>query len=221
MLLNCGVGEDSWESLGLQGDAAKPKGNQSWLFIGRTDAEAEAPILWPPDAKNWLIGEDPDAGKDWRWEEKRTTEDEMVGWHHRLDRHEFEQALGVGGGHGSLVCCSPWGQKESDPTEWLNWTPIPDMLLFRLVTTEVNDSFTSLLNILDCKDPLILLLFLFHCLLFPISLPDRLVVEDFFSPMPALPFLSTTHLNWCCFPAPSPQQIELYVMWKETGLSEG
>ena len=94
MLLNCGVGEASWESLGLQGDPTSliSKGN----VIGRTDAEAETPILWPPDAKNWLIGKDPDAGKDWRWEEKGTTEDEMVGWHHRLSGHEFEQALGVG-----------------------------------------------------------------------------------------------------------------------------
>jgi len=73
-----------------------PKGNQSWIFIGRTDTEAETPILWPPDAKNWLIGKDPDAGKEWRWEEKGMTEDEMVGWHHQLDGHEFEQALGIG-----------------------------------------------------------------------------------------------------------------------------
>ena len=91
-----------------------PKGNQSWIFIGRTDAEAEVPILWPPDAQNWLIGKDPNAGKDWRQEEKRMTEDEMVGWHHRLDGHEFEQALGVGDGQGSPACCSPQGCKESD-----------------------------------------------------------------------------------------------------------
>ena len=84
-----------------------PKGNQSWIFIGGTDAEAEAPILWPPNAKSWLIGKDPDAGKDWRQEEKGTTEDEMVGWHHRLNGHEFEQAPGVGDGQGSLTCCSP------------------------------------------------------------------------------------------------------------------
>ena len=82
-----------------------PKGNQSWIFIGRTDAEPETPILWPPDAKNWLIGKDRDAGKDWR-QEKATTEDEMVGWHHRLNGHEFEQALEVGDGQGSLACCS-------------------------------------------------------------------------------------------------------------------
>jgi len=98
-----------------------PKGNQSWIFIGRTDAEAETPILWPPDVKNWLLGKDPKAGKDWRQEEKGTTEDEMVGCHHWLDGHQFEQALGVGDGQGSLACCSPWGCKESDRTERLNW----------------------------------------------------------------------------------------------------
>ena len=97
----------------------RPKGDQSWVFIGRTDAEAETPILWPPDAKNWLIGKDPDAGKDWRKEEKGTTEGEMVGWHHRLDGHEFEQALGVGDW---WACCNPWGQKELDMTERLNWS---------------------------------------------------------------------------------------------------
>ena len=99
-----------------------PKGNQSWIFIGRTDAEAETPILWPPDAKNWLVGKDPDAGKDWSWEEKGLTEDETVGWNHWLDGHEFEQAPGVGDGQGSLASCSPWGHKESDMTKWLNWT---------------------------------------------------------------------------------------------------
>ena len=98
-----------------------PKENQSWMFIGRTDGEAETPMLWPPDAKNWLIGKDPDAGKDWRQEEKGTTEDEMVEWHHQLDGHELEQAPGVGDGQGSLTCCSPLGHKESDMTEWLNW----------------------------------------------------------------------------------------------------
>ena len=99
-----------------------PKGNQSWIFIWRTDAEAEAPILWPPDAKNWLIWKDPDAGKDWSQEEKGTTEDEIVGWHHWLDEHEFEQVLGIGDGQRSLVCCSPWDCKESDMTEQLYWT---------------------------------------------------------------------------------------------------
>ena len=89
------------------------------MFIWRTDAETEALILWPPDAKTWLVRKDPDAGKDWRWE-KGTTEDEMVGWHHQLNGHEFEQALGEGEKQGSLACCSPRGRKESDKTEWLN-----------------------------------------------------------------------------------------------------
>ena len=101
--------------------SVNPKGNQSWIFIGRTAAEAEALMLWPPDVKNWLIGKDPDAWKDLR-QEKGTTEDEMVGWHHWLDGHEFEQAPGVGDWQGSLVCCSPWGHKESDMMEWVNWT---------------------------------------------------------------------------------------------------
>ena len=90
-------------------------------FTGRTNAKVETPILWPPDVKNWLIGKDPDAGKDWSGEEKGTTEDEMVGWHHRLDGHEFEKAPGVGDGQGGLACCSPWGHKELDTTEQLNW----------------------------------------------------------------------------------------------------
>ena len=97
-----------------------PKGNQSWIFTGRTDAEAEASILWPPDAKSWLIGKDPDARKNWGQEEKRTTEDEMVGWHHQVTGHEFKQAPGDGEGQGCLACCSPWGHKESDTMEWLN-----------------------------------------------------------------------------------------------------
>ena len=108
-----------------------PKENQSWIFIGRTDAEAEIPILWPPDSKNWLIGKDPDPGKDWR-REKGTIEDEMVGWHHWLGSHEFEQAPGVGDGQGSLACCSPWGCKELDMTEWLNWTEAPHWPLYTL-----------------------------------------------------------------------------------------
>ena len=98
-----------------------PKGNKSWLFTGRIDAEAETPVLWPPDVKNWLIWKDSDAGKDWRQEEKGKTEDEMVGWHYQLDGHEFEQALGVGDGQGSLAGCRPWDWKESNMTEELNW----------------------------------------------------------------------------------------------------
>ena len=101
-----------------------PKGDQSWVFIGRTDAEAETPILWPPHAKSWLIGKDSDAGRDWGQEEKGTTENEMVGWHHRLDRHGFGWIPGVGDGQGGLACCNSWGHKESDTTEWLSWTEL-------------------------------------------------------------------------------------------------
>ena len=97
-----------------------PKGNQPWIFTGRTNAEAEAPILWSPDTKSWLIRKDPDAGKDWRQEKKATTEDEMVGWHHQVNGHEFEQALGGGDGQGSLVCFISWGSqrvKQESATE--------------------------------------------------------------------------------------------------------
>ena len=105
----------------LDGKEIQPvnlKGNQHWIFIGRTDAEA--PILWPPNAKNRVIGKDPDAGKDWKQEEKGMTEDKVAGWHHWLNGHEFEQAPGDDEGQGSLACCSPWGPRESDVTELLN-----------------------------------------------------------------------------------------------------
>ena len=101
-----------------------PKGNQPWIFIGRTDGEAKTPGLWPHDVKNWLIWKDPDAAKVWKWEEKGMTADEMVGWHHWLDGHEFESAPGIGDGQGNLACCSPWGRKESDTPELLNWTEL-------------------------------------------------------------------------------------------------
>jgi len=101
-----------------------PKGDQSWVFIGRTDAEAETPILWPPHVKSWLIGKDSDAGRDWGQEEKGTTEDEMAGWHHWLNGHEFGWTPGVGDGQGGLVCCDLWGHKEWDTTERLNWTEL-------------------------------------------------------------------------------------------------
>ena len=99
-----------------------PKGDQSWVFIGRTDVEAETPILWPPDVKSWLIWKDPDAGKAWRQEEKGTTEDEMAGWHHWLDGCESQWTPGVGDGQGGLACCNSWGRKESDTTERLIWS---------------------------------------------------------------------------------------------------
>ena len=102
------------------------KGDQPWVFFGRNDAKAEIPILWPPHANIWLIGKDYDAGRDWGQEEKGMTEDEMAGWHHRLDGREFAWTPGVGDGQGGLVCCDLWGRKELDMTERLNWTePIP------------------------------------------------------------------------------------------------
>ena len=100
------------------------KGDKSWVFIGRPDAEAETPILWPPHAKSWLIGKDSDAGRDWEWEEKGTTEDEMAGWHHQLNGHEFEWTPGDGDGQGDLACWNSWGRKESDMTGWLNGTEL-------------------------------------------------------------------------------------------------
>ena len=115
-----------------------PKGGQSWVFIERTDAEAESPILWPPDAKNWLIWKAPDAGKDWRWEEKGMTKDEMVGWHRWLNGHEFEWTPVVGDGQGSLACCGPWGRKELDTTERLNWTE--DLVIWpRTLTSKADE----------------------------------------------------------------------------------
>ena len=98
------------------------KGDQPWVFFGRNDAKAETPILWPPHVRSWLIGKDSDAGRDWRQEQKGMTEDEIAGWHHRLDGRESEWTLGVGDGHGGLAGCNSWGHKESDTTEQLNWT---------------------------------------------------------------------------------------------------
>ena len=122
MLLNCGINKTLESPLDCKEiKPINPKGNKSWIFIGRTDAEAEDPILLPPDVKSWLIGKDPDSGKDWKQEEKGTAEDEMVGWHHRLDGHEFEHAPGVGDGQGSLECCSPVAKSQT----WLsNWTEL-------------------------------------------------------------------------------------------------
>ena len=118
LLLNCGVEKHFWESLGQQEiKPVNPKENQSWIFIGRTDAEAEALVLWSPDVKSWLIWNDPDAGKDWSQEEKGMTKDEMVGWYHQLKWHDFEQTLGSGEGQDFY---SPWGYEESDTTEQMN-----------------------------------------------------------------------------------------------------
>ena len=120
--------------------------DQSWVFIGRTEAKAETPILWPPHAKSWLIGKDSDAGRDWGQEEKGTTEDEMAGWHHQLDGHEFEWTLGAGYGQGGLECCDSWGHKESDMTEQLNWiTKIPGFK----ITQQKLQTFYNLRNVMS------------------------------------------------------------------------
>ena len=111
-----------------------PKGDQSWVFIGRTDAEAETPVLWPPHAKSWLTGKDPEAGTDWGQEKKGTTEDEMAGWHHWLDGHGFGKS-GVGDGQGGLACCDSWGRKELDTTERLNWQARDYILHYIVLTT--------------------------------------------------------------------------------------
>ena len=133
MLLNCGVGEDSWESLGLQGDPTSPFWRRSGDFFGRNDAKAETPLLWPPHAKSWLIGKDSDAGRDWWQEEKEMTEDEMAGWHHWLNGCESEWTPGVGDGQGGLACCDSWGRKESDTTERLNWTELKHSVLHLII----------------------------------------------------------------------------------------
>ena len=134
MLLKCGVGEDSWESLGLQGDpTSHSKGDQSWVFIGRTDAKAETPVLWPPHVKSWLIGKDSDFGRDWRQEEKGTIEDEMAGWHHWLNGPESEWTLRVGDGQGSLACWDSWGRRVwHDWATELNWTEYSKVYMYHI-----------------------------------------------------------------------------------------
>ena len=123
-----------------------PKGNQSGILTGRTDAEGEAPILWPPDVKSWLTGKDPDAGKDSGQEEKGVKEDEMVGWHHQLDGHEFEQAPGVGDEQGSLACCSPWGHKELGTTEQLNRTDHYELSLDMIFNFAKSQFFSTVIQ---------------------------------------------------------------------------
>ena len=145
MFLNCGVGEDFESPLDMKEiKPVNPKGNHFWIFFGRTDAKAKAPILWPPDAKSWLIKKDPDAGKDWRQEEKRVTEDETVGWHHWLNRHVSEQTLRDGEGQESLECCSPWGHKESDTTEWLNNNNMISTAKYHKITNSVQKEWCVL-----------------------------------------------------------------------------
>jgi len=114
--------------------------DQSWVFIGRTDAEAESPILWPPHAQTWLIRKDPDAGRDWGQEEKGTTEDEIAGWHHRLDGHESEWTPGVGDGQAGLACCDSWGCKESDTTERLDRTEVNYIIPSFIIHSKINSN---------------------------------------------------------------------------------
>ena len=131
-----------------------PQGNQSWIFIGRTDVEAETPKLklWPPDAKNWLTGKDPDPGKDWRQEKKGTTEGAMAGWHHRLNIHKFRWTPGVGDRQGSLACCDSWGCKESGTTEWLNWTELTVFGCNRIVLLLKGSQESWFLGVSGCWD---------------------------------------------------------------------
>ena len=156
MLLNCVVGEDSRESLlnCKEIQPVHPKGDQSWVFIGRTDANAKTSVLWPPHAKSWLIGKDPDAGRDWGQEGKGTTEDEMVGWHHRFDGCEFEWTPGVGDGQGGLACCDSWGRKELDMTEWLNWTELK-VSHYYCVLVFISPFTVSSICLLYCDAPML------------------------------------------------------------------
>ena len=124
------------------------KGDQSWVFFGRNDAKAKTPVLWPPHAKSWLIGKVSDAGRDWGQEEKGTTEDDMAGWHHRLDGCEFEWTPGVGDGQGGLACCSSWGCKKSDMTERLNWTELIKYTNLLLSKVKIYQTFTHLQSVL-------------------------------------------------------------------------
>ena len=139
--------ESPWDCKEIQ--PVHPKVNQSWMFIRRTDTETEAPILWPPDVKSWLIRKNPDVGKDWGQKEKGTTEGEMVGWHHWLSGQEFEQALGDGEGQGSLACCGPWGRKESDTAEQLNNNKVYPALVSRITVDNCMGCIYSLQTMWD------------------------------------------------------------------------
>ena len=138
-----------------------PKGDQSWVFIGRTDAKAETPILWPPHAKSWLIEKDSDARRDWGQEEKGMPEDEMAGWYHRLNAYEFGWTPGVGDGQGGLACYDSWGCKESDKTEWLNWTEVNWLCIMSIPISQ----FTAPLSPLVTPSwlPQVLHLWLYFC----------------------------------------------------------
>ena len=137
------------------------EGDQPWVFIGRTDAEAETPILWPPHAKSWLIGKEPDAGRDWGQEENGMTEDEMAGWHHQLNAHEFGWTPGVGDRQGGLACCNSWGHKQSDMTERLNWTELKAQRVSKCLRGKLLQLCLTLCDPIDCM------------LLFPWNIPGN------------------------------------------------
>ena len=178
------------------------KGDQSWVFIGRTEAEAETPILWPPHAKSWLIGKDSAAGRDWG-QEKGTTEDEMAGWHHRLDVHEFGWIPGVGDGQGGLTCCSSWGLKELDMTKWLNWTECLSVLCIEVLLCWQHRSLQLL-----CL-PLILILWSLCSVLpyFVIFFILRSILSDM---RIATPVFFSSHLHGIYF---SIFSLSVYVFW--------
>jgi len=147
-----------------------PKGDQTWVFIGRVDVEAETPILWPPNAKSWLIWKDPDTGKDWGQEEKGTTEDEMVGWHYQLNGHGFGWTPTVGDRQGGLACCSSWGRKESDTTEQLNWTEL-NVCFHVTLSIPPTLSWLSILYtaVYTCQSHIPLISSCFYFILLPLS----------------------------------------------------
>ena len=173
-----------------------PKVYQSWVFIGRTDVEAETPILWPPDAKSWLIGNDPDAGKDWGQEEKGTTEDEMVAWHHRLNGSGLGWTPGIGDGQGGLACYSSWGHKESDMTEQLNWTE-HYIKSFPVILPTTDIQFKIFFPFCWVKENSILLLwFQLPCLLLKF---EHLYRAIYISSFVNCPFLSLAHFSTWSF----------------------
>ena len=208
MLLNCGVGEDSWKSLGLQGDPTSPFWRTLALVsFGKNDAKAETPVLWPPHAKCWLIGKDSDAGRDWGQQEKGMTEDETAGWHHWLDGCESEWTPGVGDGQGVWACCNSWGGKESDTTERLNWTELfiylfflPVMLPFeipRLTTDSPVRVFPGVWKLLFIKTPF----------LGWISIPTSFVSLFIFYILSYLLSKTMGCLSWCLMSSASNQKL--------------
>ena len=169
MLLNCGVGEDPWESLGWQGiQPVHSEGDQPWDFFGRNDVKAETPVLWPPHVKSWLLGQDSDAGRDWGQEKKGTTEDEMTGWHHWLHGRESEWTPGVGDGQRGLAYCDSWGCKESAMTERLNWTEM----------NNPNEGLASqFLRLCICSN---ILLSQWHSVPSPVAILDFVITQNLF-----------------------------------------